>query len=101
MLSTTAENEAMLSYEAFRKEVLNDYTKCMISREASLMGRREVLTGKAKFGVFSDGKEVAQTAMAEIFQPGDFRAGYYRDQRLCYLLVWQHLNSFCTVVCRP
>ena len=80
MLSTTAENEAMLSYEAFRKEVLNDYTKCMISREASLMGRREVLTGKAKFGVFSDGKEVAQTAMAKFFQPGDFRAGYYRDQ---------------------
>ncbi len=61
-------------------EVLNDYTKCMISREASLMGRREVLTGKAKFGVFSDGKEVAQTAMAKFFQPGDFRAGYYRDQ---------------------
>ena len=76
----TAENEAMLSYEAFRTEVLNDFTKCMISREASLMGRREVLTGKAKFGVFSDGKEVAQTALAKFFQPGDFRAGYYRDQ---------------------
>ncbi len=75
-----SENEAMLSYEAFRNEVLNDYTKCIVSREASLMGRREVLTGKAKFGVFSDGKEVAQTAMAKFFQPGDFRAGYYRDQ---------------------
>ena len=75
-----AENEAMLSYEAFRTEVLSDYAKCMISREASLMGRREVLTGKAKFGVFSDGKEVAQTALAKFFQPGDFRAGYYRDQ---------------------
>ncbi len=79
-LTMTAENEAMLSYEAFRNEVLTDYTKCMTSREASLMGRREVLTGKAKFGVFSDGKEVAQTAMAKFFQPGDFRAGYYRDQ---------------------
>ncbi len=80
MLPTTAENEAMLSYEAFRSAVLSDYEKCIISREASLMGRREVLTGKAKFGVFSDGKEVAQTAMAKFFQPGDFRAGYYRDQ---------------------
>ncbi len=78
--AVVSENEAMLSYEAFRNEVINDYTKCIISREASLMGRREVLTGKAKFGVFSDGKEVAQTAMAKFFQPGDFRAGYYRDQ---------------------
>ena len=78
--SAVSENDAMLSYEAFRNEVISDYTKCMISREASLMGRREVLTGKAKFGVFSDGKEVAQTAMAKFFQPGDFRAGYYRDQ---------------------
>ena len=78
--TVAAENDAMLSYEAFRTEVLLDYTKCIISREASLMGRREVLTGKAKFGVFSDGKEVAQTALAKFFQPGDFRAGYYRDQ---------------------
>lgn len=75
-----SENHAMLSYQAFRNEVIEDYNKCIISREASLMGRREVLTGKAKFGVFSDGKEVAQTAMAKFFQPGDFRAGYYRDQ---------------------
>ncbi len=78
--TVAAENDAMLSYEAFRTEVLSDYKKCIISREASLMGRREVLTGKAKFGVFSDGKEVAQTALAKFFQPGDFRAGYYRDQ---------------------
>ena len=70
----------MLSYEAFRETVLSDYRKCITSREASLMGRREVLTGKAKFGVFSDGKEVAQTCLAKFFQPGDFRAGYYRDQ---------------------
>src|SRR4051794_10107007 len=75
-----AANDAMLSYEAFRETVLSDYRKCITSREASLMGRREVLTGKAKFGVFSDGKEVAQTCMAKFFQPGDFRAGYYRDQ---------------------
>ncbi len=76
----TVTNDAMLSYEAFRDTVLEDYRKCIVSREASLMGRREVLTGKAKFGVFSDGKEVAQTCMAKFFKPGDFRAGYYRDQ---------------------
>src|SRR3954452_22752 len=75
-----AANNTMLSYDAFRDTVLSDYRKCITSREASLMGRREVLTGKAKFGVFSDGKEVAQTCMAKFFQPGDFRAGYYRDQ---------------------
>jgi len=75
-----AASNAMLSYEAFRETVLSDYRKCILSREASLMGRREVLTGKAKFGVFSDGKEVAQTCMAKFFLPGDFRAGYYRDQ---------------------
>src|SRR5437764_14224604 len=75
-----AANDAMLSYDAFRDTVLSDYRKCIMSREASLMGRREVLTGKAKFGVFSDGKEVAQTCLAKFFQPGDFRAGYYRDQ---------------------
>jgi len=78
--ANVAANDTMLSYEAFRETVLSDYRKCMLSREASLMGRREVLTGKAKFGVFSDGKEVAQACMAKFFQPGDFRAGYYRGQ---------------------
>jgi 2-oxoisovalerate dehydrogenase E1 component len=61
-------------------EVLNDYKIARISREASLMGRREVLGGKAKFGIFGDGKEIAQLAMAKQFQNGDFRSGYYRDQ---------------------
>jgi pyruvate/2-oxoglutarate/acetoin dehydrogenase E1 component/TPP-dependent pyruvate/acetoin dehydrogenase alpha subunit len=69
-----------LSFERFRDEVLGDYRWACISREASLMGRKEVLTGKAKFGIFGDGKEVAQVAMAKFFQPGDFRSGYYRDQ---------------------
>ncbi|HEY0067596.1 MAG TPA: thiamine pyrophosphate-dependent enzyme [Flavisolibacter sp.] len=69
-----------LSFDHFRTEVLNDYRWVSISREASLLGRREVLGGKAKFGIFGDGKEVAQVAMAKFFQPGDFRAGYYRDQ---------------------
>ena len=69
-----------LSFEKFRDEVLGDYRWACISREASLVGRKEVLTGKAKFGIFGDGKEVAQVAMAKFFQPGDFRSGYYRDQ---------------------
>jgi pyruvate/2-oxoglutarate/acetoin dehydrogenase E1 component/TPP-dependent pyruvate/acetoin dehydrogenase alpha subunit len=69
-----------LSFEKFREEVLADYRWACVSREASLLGRKEVLTGKAKFGIFGDGKEVAQVAMAKFFQPGDFRSGYYRDQ---------------------
>ncbi|MBS1745998.1 MAG: transketolase [Bacteroidetes bacterium] len=70
----------MLSYEGFRNEVLNDYRVAVESREASIMGRREVLTGKAKFGIFGDGKEIAQVALAKFFRNGDFRSGYYRDQ---------------------
>lgn len=62
------------------QEILNDYRLACISREASLLGRKEVLTGKAKFGIFGDGKEVAQIAMAKQFQNGDWRSGYYRDQ---------------------
>ena len=69
-----------LSFEEFKKTVINDYRLACESREASLMGRREVLTGKAKFGIFGDGKEVAQIAMAKVFREGDFRSGYYRDQ---------------------
>ncbi len=69
-----------LSFEDFRQEVLADYRLACNSREASLLGRREVLTGKAKFGIFGDGKELAQIAMAKVFKNGDFRSGYYRDQ---------------------
>src|ERR1700751_6460198 len=69
-----------LSFDLFRQEVLKDYRLVCESREASLLGRKEVLTGKAKFGIFGDGKEVAQVAMAKFFRPGDYRAGYYRDQ---------------------
>ena len=78
------ENEGMLSYEDFRNEVLKDYRIAIESREASLLGRREVLTGKAKFGIFGDGKEVAQVAMAKFFKPGDWRSGYYRDQTFIF-----------------
>jgi len=69
-----------ISFSDFKKEVLNDYKIAKISRECSLLGRREVLTGKAKFGIFGDGKEVPQLAMAKAFKKGDFRSGYYRDQ---------------------
>ena len=69
-----------LSFEAFRQTVISDYTIAFQSRQASLLGRKEVLTGKAKFGIFGDGKEVPQVAMAKFFKAGDFYAGYYRDQ---------------------
>ncbi|WPR70634.1 thiamine pyrophosphate-dependent enzyme [Flavobacterium sp. NG2] len=73
-------NNTALTFEDFKTEVLNDYTIAITSRECSLLGRREVLTGKAKFGIFGDGKEVPQIAMAKFFKNGDFRSGYYRDQ---------------------
>ena len=69
-----------LSYQEFKKEILHDYKIAVMSRECSLLGRREVLTGKAKFGIFGDGKEVPQLAMAKAFRNGDWRSGYYRDQ---------------------
>lgn len=75
-----AEDKTVLTFEDFKNEVLNDYKLARISRECSLLGRREVLTGKAKFGIFGDGKEVPQLAMAKAFKKGDFRSGYYRDQ---------------------
>src|ERR1700759_5320475 len=73
-----------LSFDKFREEVLNDYRLACESREASLLGRKEVLTGKAKFGIFGDGKEVPQVAMAKFFRPGDFYAGYCRDQPFAF-----------------
>ena len=69
-----------ISFESFQKQILDDYKTIVLSREASLLGRREVLSGKAKFGIFGDGKELPQVAMAKVFQNGDFRSGYYRDQ---------------------
>ncbi len=78
------QNLEKLSFDNFREEVLQDYRWVCISREASLLGRKEVLTGKAKFGIFGDGKEVAQVAMAKFFRPGDFRSGYYRDQTFMF-----------------
>lgn len=83
-LEVNHQSSEKLSFDRFRNEVLQDYRWACISREASLLARKEVLTGKAKFGIFGDGKEVAQVAMAKFFQPGDFRAGYYRDQTFAF-----------------
>ncbi|MEP7376559.1 MAG: thiamine pyrophosphate-dependent enzyme [Chitinophagaceae bacterium] len=80
----TAAADAKLSFDKFREEIVNDYRIACISREASLLGRKEVLTGKAKFGIFGDGKEIAQIAMAKFFKDGDFRSGYYRDQTFMF-----------------
>lgn len=79
---SVAETANQLDFETFKNEVLNDFRLAHLSREASLLGRREVLTGKAKFGIFGDGKELAQIALAKQFQNGDFRSGYYRDQTI-------------------
>ncbi len=69
-----------ISFDDFKKQILEDYKIAVLSRTCSLMGRKEVLTGKAKFGIFGDGKELPQLAMARSFKNGDFRSGYYRDQ---------------------
>ena len=74
------EKNSALTFEDFKTEILKDYKIAITSRECSLLGRKEVLTGKAKFGIFGDGKEVPQLAMAKYFKNGDFRSGYYRDQ---------------------
>ena len=74
----------MLSYDGFKATVLNDFKMISLSREVSLLGRREVLTGKAKFGIFGDGKELVQVAMAKFFKTGDYRSGYYRDQTFMF-----------------
>ena len=73
-----------LTFEAFKTIVLNDFRLVNESRQASLLGRKEVLTGKAKFGIFGDGKELAQVAMSKVFRNGDFRSGYYRDQTFMF-----------------
>ncbi|MFD2539894.1 thiamine pyrophosphate-dependent enzyme [Sphingobacterium chuzhouense] len=75
-----------ISFDDFREIILKDYRLAVESRIASLSGRKEVLTGKAKFGVFGDGKEIAQIALAKVFQPGDWRSGYYRDQTFAFAL---------------
>jgi TPP-dependent pyruvate/acetoin dehydrogenase alpha subunit len=93
---TTKDQVALenISFDLFRQEVLKDYRLVCESREASLLGRKEVLTGKAKFGIFGDGKEVPQVAIAKFFRPGDFYAGYYRDQTLGFALGTSTIEQF-------
>ena len=79
-MQTNLDLNKEISFESFKEQVLDDYKLIVLSREASLLGRREVLSGKAKFGIFGDGKELPQIALAKVFQKGDFRSGYYRDQ---------------------
>ncbi|WP_432411048.1 alpha-ketoacid dehydrogenase subunit alpha/beta [Rasiella sp. SM2506] len=79
-MQTNPQTNSELSFDDFKTEVLNDYKIAVTSRECSLLGRREVLTGKAKFGIFGDGKEIPQLAWAKAFKNGDWRSGYYRDQ---------------------
>jgi 2-oxoisovalerate dehydrogenase E1 component len=79
--------EAKTKYVQARvKEILSDYKLAVESREASILGRKEVFMGKAKFGIFGDGKELAQIAMAKVFKKGDFRSGYYRDQTFMFAI---------------
>src|SRR5690606_7670021 len=73
-----------LSYEDFKDQLISDYLLAYESRQISLIGRKEVLTGKAKFGIFGDGKELAKIAMAKVFREGDWRSGYYRDQTFAF-----------------
>ncbi|TAH42263.1 MAG: transketolase [Bacteroidetes bacterium] len=81
-------------YDDFKTEVLTDFRIANESRQASLLGRKEVLTGKAKFGIFGDGKELAQIAMAKQFKAGDFRAGYYRDQTFMFAIGESDIEKF-------
>ena len=86
MSRTKSAPEAEISLSELREEVLRDYALCVLSREASLIGRKEVLGGKAKFGIFGDGKELAQVCMAKQFRDGDWRSGYYRDMTFMFAI---------------
>jgi pyruvate/2-oxoglutarate/acetoin dehydrogenase E1 component/TPP-dependent pyruvate/acetoin dehydrogenase alpha subunit len=83
-----------MSFKEFQEVALQDYEMAVASREASLIGRKEVLTGKAKFGIFGDGKELPQIALAKCFQPGDIRSGYYRDQTLMFATGMSNIEAF-------
>ncbi len=93
-LTANSSKSARLSFDEFKQGVLDDYRIVVASREASLIGRREVLTGKAKFGIFGDGKELAQLAAAKCFKPGDIRSGYYRDQTLMFATGMSDIQKF-------
>ncbi len=90
----TATTKGNLSFDDFKKIVLHDFKLVNQSRQASLLGRKEVLTGKAKFGIFGDGKELAQIAMSKVFKNGDFRSGYYRDQTFMFAIEALNLQQW-------
>ncbi|MGK0369517.1 MAG: TPP-dependent pyruvate/acetoin dehydrogenase alpha subunit, partial [Bacteroidia bacterium] len=94
MASSVANKTNPISKDEFKNQVISDYITAYKSRQTSLTGRKEVLTGKAKFGIFGDGKEVAQVAMARYMQNGDFRAGYYRDQTIMFALGLSDVQKF-------
>ncbi|MCW3161047.1 alpha-ketoacid dehydrogenase subunit alpha/beta [Chryseobacterium oryctis] len=93
-MQTTYIETQQISFQDFKNQILEDYKLGRISREMSYLGRREVLTGKAKFGIFGDGKELPQLAMAKVFRNGDFRSGYYRDQTFSLAINALTVESF-------
>jgi 2-oxoisovalerate dehydrogenase E1 component len=93
-MQTTYIETQQISFQDFKNSILDDYRLGRISREMSYLGRREVLTGKAKFGIFGDGKELPQLAMAKVFRDGDFRSGYYRDQTFALAIDAVSVESF-------
>ncbi|MEM6516153.1 MAG: thiamine pyrophosphate-dependent enzyme [Bacteroidota bacterium] len=93
-MSTQPKTTEDITFEDFKSEIINDYRIAVTSRECSLLGRREVLTGKAKFGIFGDGKELPQLAWAKVFKHGDFRSGYYRDQTFMMALDELNIEQF-------
>ena len=93
-MQTTYIETQEVTFQDFKNAVLKDYKMGRISREMALLGRREVLTGKAKFGIFGDGKELPQLAMAKVFRDGDWRSGYYRDQTFALVVGAVTVESF-------
>lgn len=93
-MSTKDSLAANITFEEFKTEIIEDYKTAVTSRECSLLGRREVLTGKAKFGIFGGGKELPQLAWAKAFQNGDFRSGYYRDQTFMMAIGALNIEQF-------
>jgi Pyruvate/2-oxoglutarate dehydrogenase complex, dehydrogenase (E1) component, eukaryotic type, alpha subunit len=93
-MQTNQQSDNKLTFNDFKAEVLNDYRIAVTSRECSFLGRREVLTGKAKFGIFGDGKEVPQLAWAKVFRDGDWRSGYYRDQTFMMAIGELNIEQF-------
>ncbi|WP_341654642.1 thiamine pyrophosphate-dependent enzyme [Blattabacterium cuenoti] len=88
------DDELYFDFDSFKKMVINDYKLAKISRETSILGRKEVLNGRAKFGIFGDGKEIPQLAMAKVFKNGDYRSGYYRDQTFMMAIGVLTVKSF-------